>query len=120
MKTLADFKRELIIGRKVRVTNFGMRVIHGNLGTRTLALKPWQTEVFWWNGKPVVQWEAEVASVSSSKVGFLIKGKPQETPVSLSWLDFPRAKEFKVNDGKAEIYWEDGKHILTYEFLPNQ
>lgn len=112
MKTLADFKRALTIGRKVKVTNFNAILLN------SCALAPWKTlaEV---DGKPCVTWESEVKKASGTEVGFKIIGKEGET---LSWLTFPKASEFKVINDKAHIYWEvkagqPAVLVLTYEFI---
>lgn len=52
----------------------------------------------------------EVVTVQSNAVAFKREGK--ENP---SWLYFPKASDLKARDGFAEIYWRDGKHVLTYK-----
>lgn len=105
MKTLADFKRRLVLGAKLRVT-FLMPplVIRGNVGN-TVLLTPSPEE-------------RVVAKVQTNSVAF---DRPHATdkpsgPQRWSWLSFPKAKDFAVENGKAVIY-QDGKKILTYEFI---
>lgn len=52
----------------------------------------------------------EVVAVKSNSVAFKREGK--ERP---SWLDFPKASNFKAYNEYAEIYWQDGTHVLTYK-----
>jgi hypothetical protein len=51
-----------------------------------------------------------VVAVKSNSVAFKREGK--ERP---SWLDFPKASNFKAYNEYAEIYWQDGTHVLTYK-----
>lgn len=59
----------------------------------------------------------EVAKVQSSSVAFKREGKED-----FSWLEFPKATEFQINErGEAEIYWpacevyeKPRRLILTY------
>jgi len=106
MKTLADFKRRLVIGTRLRVTFHGPPlVIRGNL-TNTVLPTPFPEE-------------RVVAKVQSNAVAFdrpNALDKPAG-PQRWSWLSFPKAADFLVEDGKATIF-QNGKKILTYEFVP--
>jgi hypothetical protein len=103
MKTLADFKRRLVVGAKLRVTfHMGPMVIRGNLGDTILPAKPPEDRV--------------VAKVQSNAIAF---SRPQsDDPMRLSWLEYPKAREFSVDSaGHAIISGEDGKKRLEYEFI---
>jgi hypothetical protein len=102
MNTLADFKRRLVVGTKLRVTFLGgPLVVNGNVGQTVLPQKPPEDRV--------------VAKVQSNAVAFSRSGVTD--PLRLSWLYWPKAKDFTVEDGKA-IISKDGKRLLQYEFLP--
>lgn len=105
MKTLADFKRRLVLGAKLRVTFHMPRLtIRGNLGNTVIPTPPPEERI--------------VAKVQTNSVAFdrpHVTDKPSG-PQRWSWLDYPKAKDFAVEDGKAMIY-EGGKKILTYEFI---
>lgn len=105
MKTLADFKRRLVVGTKLRVTFHMPRlVIRGNVGNTVIPTPPPEERI--------------VAKVQINSVAFdrqHVADKPPG-PQRWSWLDYPKAKDFAVEDGKAVIY-QDGKKILTYEFI---
>lgn len=105
MKTLADFKRRLVVGAKLRVTfHMPPLVVRGNVGNTVLPT-------------PLPE-ERIVAKVQTNSVAFdrpHVTDKPPG-PQRWSWLGFPKAKDFAVEDGKAVIY-QDGKKILTYEFI---
>lgn len=105
MKTLADFKRRLFVGAKLRVTfHMPPLIIRGNVGSTVLPTPSPECRV--------------VAKVQTNAVAF---DRPHMTdkppgPQRWSWLGFPKAKDFAVEEGKAVIY-QDGKKILTYEFI---
>jgi hypothetical protein len=105
MKTLADFKRLLVLGAKLRVTFHMPRlVIRGNVGNTIIPTPPPEERI--------------VVKVQTNSVAF---DRPRATekpsgPQRWSWLDYPKAKDFAVEDGKAVIY-QDGKKILSYEFI---
>ena len=105
MKTLADFKRRLVVGAKLRVTFHMPRlVIRGNVGNTVIPTPPPEERI--------------VARVQTNSVAFdrqHMTNKPSG-PQRWSWLDYPKAKDFAVEDGKAVIC-QDGKKILTYEFI---
>jgi hypothetical protein len=104
MRTLADFKRRLVVGAKLRVTfHMPPLVIRGNVGNTVLPTPGPEERI--------------VAKVQTNSVAFdrpSMADKPSG-PQRWSWLGFPKAKDFAVEDGKAVIY-QDGKRILTYEF----
>ncbi|ODU25451.1 MAG: hypothetical protein ABS95_00100 [Verrucomicrobia bacterium SCN 57-15] len=105
MKTLADFKRRLVVGAKLRVTfHMPPLVIRGNAGNAVLPT-------------PLPE-ERIVAKVQTNSVAFDRPKATDKPPGSQrwSWLGFPKAKDFAVEDGKAVIY-QEGKKILTYEFI---
>ncbi len=52
----------------------------------------------------------EVATIRSNSVGFR-----NELTGKISWLDFPKASQFKINNGMAEIYTLEGNLLLTYK-----
>ena len=100
MKTLADFKRRLTVGTKLRVTLLGgPLVINGNCGQTVLS--------------PPAPQDRTVGKVQSNSVAFSKPGS-----IGLSWLTWPKAADFQVEDGKAIISME-GTRILQYEFLPD-
>lgn len=105
MKTLADFKRRLVLGAKLRVIFHMPRlIVRGNVGNTVLPT-------------PLPE-ERTVAKVQTNAVAF---DRPHMTdkppgPQRWSWLSFPKAKDFAIEDGKAIIY-QEGKKILTYEFI---
>ena len=105
MKTLADFKRRLVIGAKLRVTFHMPRlVIRGNVGNTVIPTPPPEERI--------------VAKVQTNSVAFdrpNAADKPAG-PQGWSWLDYPTEGDFAVEDGKAVVY-QDGKKILTYEFI---
>lgn len=97
MKTLSDFKRKLVVGAKLRVTfHGGPLVIRGNLGNTVMP-------------QPEPQ-ERTVSRVQTNAVAFL-KADGKE-----SWLTYPKAADFAVENDAAVIY-QNGKKILTYEFI---
>ncbi len=104
MKTLADFKRRLIVGARLRVTfHMPPLIIRGNVGNTVLPT-------------PLPE-ERVVAKVQTNSVAFdrpHVTDKPPG-PQRWSWLSFPKVKDFAVENGKAVIY-QDGKKILTCEF----
>lgn len=106
MKTLADFKRRLVIGTRLRVTfHLPPLVIRGNLGNTVMPTPSPEERV--------------VAKVQSNSVAF-DRPNAADKPVGSqrwSWLSFPKAADFRVEEGKAVIF-QNGKKILTYEFIP--
>lgn len=98
MKTLSDFKRRLTVGTKVRVTFYGdPLIVHGNTA-QTIFPTP----------EPQ---DREVSRVQTNAVAFR---KPDGRE---SWLFWPKAAFFRVENGAAVIVNDDGKMILKYEFL---
>lgn len=96
MKTLSDFKRLMVLGAKVRVTwHYEIRIL-GNTGNTVLPVPP--TE------------ERHVSVVQSNGIAFR---RPDGRD---SWLYWPKAADFKVEEGKA-CFYSEGKKLLTYEVL---
>lgn len=88
MKTLADFKRALIVGSKWKTYNH----LCGDLGV------------------------GEVIKVRSKDLIFERIGKNGEKKIS--YFEFPKASDFEVdNEGNVNIYWDycgNRELILTY------
>lgn len=83
MKTLADFKRAMVIGSKWSCFN---HLYHSDMGVRTCA------------------------HVDTVKFGF-------KSDKGISFCDWPRAADLKIEDGAVNIYGKWGDEVrlkLTY------
>jgi len=106
MKTLADFKRRLVVGQVVEKTfHLGDLIVNGNTGQVNL------------RGGPKVMLQ-KVVKPQSQSVGFeLLEGSQAG---QTTWLQYPKAKDLKIVDADTAQVWDGGELILTYRFIQSE
>lgn len=87
MKTVADFKRKMVVGAKVSSQLFRGDVLQLDIQNRTCTVS------------------------QSNSFAMSVPGKTES-----SWCDWPKAKEFTaLSDNKAEINFGWGRLVYTFE-----
>ncbi len=95
MKTfnnLAQFKKVIAIGDKVRITN---------------------------HVKPELSRDTTIVHIQSNSMAFdMVKNVPGFGPTNvLSWVEYPKAINFVCIDNKAHLCFKDGSSMIDIEFI---